>query len=431
MDERVSIVDLLKAGYSEGILYRLYLPELLLDIPKIIYLDVDILAHGDIRDLWNVDVGEYAVAGRWDPPLLGFKKVEERLRKKCQPLWESMDWQKYINFGVLVLNLEKIRQEHHLLEEAISFWDRYGMMMPDQDAINYIFRGDIFFLSAKYNMPNKDYPVQKEGIFYHYTYMAGERNVLDPSDQLYLSYWEKTPFFSSDYGKKEKSGFLRRLKNPIEVYERLREFQPLDREEALILGRCYYVNGEFQKAYEYLSDEAIEKLTVPCYGSFTNTQTEQAHIWELDRTYIMAKSLKALQRRSEAVLLLQATLKYECDCAYLEHNAREMRKWNYLGELLYEEGRYEEAMDSFLKCLYFGTIEKNSCAAYALLHLVKCSLRMEKIAEAKRYYTMLHVILPLDDRVRICGIQIELAEKGKQKGRRYYQRILLGTLRRT
>lgn len=46
---------------------------------------------------------------------------------------------------------------------------------------------------------------------------------------------------------------------------------------------------------------------------------------------------------------------------------------------------------------------------------MKCSLRMEKIAEAKRYYTMLHVILPLDDRVRICGIQIELAEKGKQK----------------
>lgn len=134
LDERVSIVDLLKAGYSEGILYRLYLPELLLEIPKIIYLDVDVLANGDIRDLWNVDVEEYAVAGRWDPPLLGFKPVEEKLRKKCQPFWESMDWQSYINSGVLVLNLEKIKQEHHLLEEAISFWDRYGMMMPDQDA---------------------------------------------------------------------------------------------------------------------------------------------------------------------------------------------------------------------------------------------------------------------------------------------------------
>ena len=44
-DPRIPVVELLKSGYNEGILYRLYLPKLLPEMEKLLYLDADIRGH--------------------------------------------------------------------------------------------------------------------------------------------------------------------------------------------------------------------------------------------------------------------------------------------------------------------------------------------------------------------------------------------------
>lgn len=409
-DERISVTELLKAGYNEGILYRLYLPELLSSVRRILYLDADILANGDVRKLWDVDVEAYAAAGRWDPPLLGFKPVEEPLRARCRPFRESTDWTKYVNSGVLVLNLERIRKEHHLWEEAVSFWNRYGMVLPDQDAVNYILRGKIRLLPPCCNMPNRDCPQQRKGIFYHYTYMGQERETLDPVDELYLSYWKKTPFYRAGYGKREKAAFLGGMKNRAGIYERLEKLGKLDREDVLNYGRCLYWKGEFQQAYAYLAGRGAQASAFPDYGGCA----EREHVWEMDRAFLMAKSLREMKRTEEAIILLQESLYADGDCAFPEHDARSMEQWRFLGELYCETGRYEEAGEAFLHCLYFGTPEKNACALAALFCLVKCMLCMDRLSEAETYYTMLDTLAPLDNGVKLCGIRLERARRKKE-----------------
>lgn len=410
LDERVSIVDLLKAGYSEGILYRLYLPELLSDVSKIIYLDADLITHGDICGLWDVDVTNYAIAGRWDPPMHNFLLIEESLRKKCQKFWDDMDWTTYVNSGVLVMNLDKLRREHHLMEEAIAFWDEYGMVWADQDAINWILHDEITFIPYQYNMRNKVYPVVKEGIFYHFINYGEHKEALDDIDRLYLSYWEKTPFYNSSYGEKEQLLYLRRMKTSLDVYERLKEYPVFQRDNALTLGVCLYDLGEYQKAYDYLADDALEKLPIPDYGDTGAEKEKQDHFWQLLRTYTIARSLVELGRKEEAIESLRSSLQ-----AHDRHNGIALQQWYLLGEILYDTGKYEEAEEAFTNCLYFGTISEQSYAESALVQLVKCSLHRKDIIDAKKYHNMLRSITPLNDVVRVLGIQIEIAERKSKK----------------
>lgn len=391
LDQRISLEELLEAGYSEGILYRLYLPELLPDISKIIYLDCDILANGDIKGLWEMDADGFCAAGRFDPPLLGFVPLPEEKRKKMEPFWEEIDWNSYINSGVLLMNLDRIRREHRLLEEAISFWEKYACSLPDQDAINYVFRGKTAFIPACCNMPNKDCPQVRDGFFFHYTYMGEDADRLDPIDKLYIDYWDRSPFSDGSLGKKEKIGFLRDLKNRSEIYERLQEIRPLSNAETLDYSVSLYLKGDYRA----------------CYGMLRSLPDAPVSV--------LARSLKGLGKTDEAIALLREDLEKRKASSYLDKKRSELELWDLLGELLYEAGRYDEAGEAYKNALYFGDAFKNETAIKALMHLIKCSLSTEDLSGAKKYYSMLFALRPLDDTVKIYGVQIEIAERKIRK----------------
>lgn len=406
-DDRISKERLFRSGYSEGILYRLHLPDLLPEIPRIIYLDADILANGDIRDLWEMDTGDAAAAGLWDPPLFGYKPVGEAEKRTLLPLWEKTDWNEYINSGVLVLNLERIRKEHDLLEEAIDFWNTYGFAFPDQDVINYLFRGKKCFLPARFNSFSKDYPSMERGVFYHYTYMAGDIDQLGALDQLYLSYYERSPFYQRETGKKEKIRFLRRLKDHAEPYLRLRELTELNSEEIMKLGWGLYLRGEYRQVITVLSDYTGKK------NEAEKDAARNEGDWRLFCTGLIAKSLHKLQRTEEAADVLEAALAKPLENApsYIGRNLEEMRQSDLLGDLYYALGRYEEAEKAYLGALYFGTQEKRAQATTSLEHLIRCALKAGKSGAARKYFYMLQSVYPVPERLKIYGLQIEIAEK--------------------
>ncbi|MCR5288434.1 MAG: tetratricopeptide repeat protein [Treponema sp.] len=387
LDDRIPVEKLLQVGYCEGILYRLYLPEFLPDVPKILYLDADILAHMDIQELWNEDIGGCACAGCWDPPLFGYKDLDKADYDVCLPFWEQTDWNAYINSGVLVLNLERIRKEHKLLEEAIAFWNTYGWAYPDQDALNYILRGKTCLISTRYNMFAKNYPPASESCLYHYSFMAGERNVLNPLDKLYLSYWEKSPFYKRGWGKKEKAYYLRQMKNRTESYERLRLIRPLNEREMFLYAQNLNEKGGYEKA------TAVLQTAPECCMQI--------------KSYALGK----LGRIDEALSALRPVLLEPKDIMYHEHDLHDMYAWDDAGLLYMQAGRYEEAEKAFLHCLYFGTPQKNACAVKALMHLVSCMLHAGTIDKAKAYFNMLYGLEPMNGAVHLCGFQIQMAEK--------------------
>jgi lipopolysaccharide biosynthesis glycosyltransferase len=301
-----------------------------------------------------------------------------------------MDWNQYVNSGVLVLNLERIRKEHRLLDEAVAFWDTYGMAFPDQDAINYILRGKIRHLPAHLNMPSKDLSVEKNGVLYHYSYCRGLNDAMSPVDKLYLSYWQRSPFYKPEYGKHDKAMFLMQLKNRLDVYLRLEKLQPLDKEEAFHLGRCLYLRGCFQEAYESLLNDKID------------TTRE----WKLDRAYWLSLSLESLQRKPEAISLIQQTLTGCAEKPYMEHDIREMGLSNLAGRLCYEEKQYEEAVSALKQCLFFGTEEKREVAICALQYLIKCTIRISDFAAAERYHNMALTLAPMNESVKLSGLRL-------------------------
>jgi lipopolysaccharide biosynthesis glycosyltransferase len=129
-----------------GALFRLMIPELVA-ADKVIYLDTDIVVNLDIKQLWDIPLGDFPIAG-----------VIEDTCRKFSPAWLSMrllgcDPNEYLNSGVLVMNLRSIRSKCNLPEEMNEWFKKRGYCssMLDQDFINARFRGDMAHLDGKFN----------------------------------------------------------------------------------------------------------------------------------------------------------------------------------------------------------------------------------------------------------------------------------------
>ena len=120
--------------------YRFVIPSMLDKLSKLIYLDCDLVAEGDIEELWNIDLdGNYIAAA---PDILG---RENKIRLELNTKY-------YCNAGVLLMNLEKMRKDNiqnefikcTLVNEDIIKWQ-------DQDVINIVLENKIKFLDMKWN----------------------------------------------------------------------------------------------------------------------------------------------------------------------------------------------------------------------------------------------------------------------------------------
>ena len=93
------------------------LADMVPEIPdKILYLDIDMMAKGDISKLYNTDITDYEYAA-----------VKEKYGS-------VFIWPDYINAGMLLLNMKKIK-ETKLLEKARHLIKTKKMLFADQDAI--------------------------------------------------------------------------------------------------------------------------------------------------------------------------------------------------------------------------------------------------------------------------------------------------------
>lgn len=93
------------------------LADLVPDMPdKILYLDIDMMAGGDIAELYNTDITNYEYAA---------------VKEKYGSVLIATD---YINAGMLLMNMNKIK-ETKLLEKARHLIKTKKMLFADQDAI--------------------------------------------------------------------------------------------------------------------------------------------------------------------------------------------------------------------------------------------------------------------------------------------------------
>jgi len=177
--------------YSIASLYRLIIPDIFPMLSKVIYLDADLLFLRDINELWNINIEGNSFAGVQD---IGLKKG---IRLPPPVISGEISADQYINSGVLVMDLDKIRSKGNLLGLALKYLKNTpDSHMPDQDAINSIFANDIYYLDSVWNTPviyEREKPRPVEEKVYHF---VGQRTIvfLDPLEieKYYMSERAKT-----------------------------------------------------------------------------------------------------------------------------------------------------------------------------------------------------------------------------------------------
>lgn len=124
--------------------FRLIMPYLLKGIDKVIYLDCDVIVNDSLKDLWNVDISNYALAGVRDR-INDYIRVYNRLN---YPMSYG-----YVNAGVLVINLEQWREDN-IFEKATTIAHKIPKQLKnhDQDIINLVYHDSMLFLDFKFNL---------------------------------------------------------------------------------------------------------------------------------------------------------------------------------------------------------------------------------------------------------------------------------------
>ena len=161
--------------------FRYIIAELMPNLDKCLYLDADLIVNGSLSGLWNTPLDDCYCAGIKDLYI-------EHCGHKDSIRFADSDL--YINAGVLLLNLAKIRQNgmgQQLFDNTEKLADIISYQ--DQDIINITFKGKIKEIDSIYNFTaenvKKEKGKRKQAVIVHYTgrrkpWNEGCRNKLAP-----------------------------------------------------------------------------------------------------------------------------------------------------------------------------------------------------------------------------------------------------------
>jgi len=157
----------LQAHTSVSTLDRLFIPEMLKDLDKVLYLDIDILIQADVGELFDLTLGENVFAGKrtrlkiWANMIRPITRATlhfdpEKAWDFRKRLHDQADLTaKTFNAGILVLNLKLMRNERFTAEHLYLVEQ---CRMNDQDVFNIYSRGRVLEIGAEWNhVPSQDF----------------------------------------------------------------------------------------------------------------------------------------------------------------------------------------------------------------------------------------------------------------------------------
>src|SRR5437867_11794970 len=171
VDESVFRAATLGPGESHMTYCRILLPHLL-NVPRVIYLDCDVLVFRDLSELFNLDLspGKFLAAVPDSETL--------SLAEDCPTIADALRLPAegaYFNCGVMLMNLDELRKQH-FLERAVEFLNRKSAYrFWDQSAINFLLYGQIHALPECWNRASWCFDAQQNNdldCVLHYTTSA-------------------------------------------------------------------------------------------------------------------------------------------------------------------------------------------------------------------------------------------------------------------
>lgn len=177
--------------------FRFLLPIILKNIPKVYYIDSDVICLKSLSSFFNINLNNNIIAAVADDKWINDLQ-NENLKLKDHI---------YFNAGILIINTLKWNSSHiteKLLNVLISNPDKFKFL--DQDALNLILDKNIKYIEQKYNYHNnKNINFQNDICLLHFVHIPKPwnlswyvcDNINSYNKNIYINFENLTPWKNS------------------------------------------------------------------------------------------------------------------------------------------------------------------------------------------------------------------------------------------
>lgn len=196
----------LRDYYTISIFYRLFIAKLYPEYHKAIYLDCDLVVIGDISKLYNTDTEGNIFGVVVDDVIASNLQFREYAR-----LGVGVDDKKYFNSGMLLMDLDKYREED-ILNKFLHLLLTYNFetAAPDQDYLNVLCKDKVKYLERGWDRMSTDENYDGELYIIHYNNFRKPWYYDDvPYGRYFWEYAPKTNYY--DRIMEIKNGFTQEM----------------------------------------------------------------------------------------------------------------------------------------------------------------------------------------------------------------------------
>lgn len=182
--------------YTKTTYYRLFIAEQFPQYEKVLYLDSDTVARGDIARLYDTDISDYLLAACHEQVM----EQMEVYGTYCEEV-VGVSRHNFFNAGVMLINCARFRQ-HKVFEKFVQRLGEYHFAVTqDEDYLNLICKDHVKFLDQHWNTEISEgisYPYnEREGWILHYIMANKPWHFREAKHaDLFWSYAEKTAVFA-------------------------------------------------------------------------------------------------------------------------------------------------------------------------------------------------------------------------------------------
>lgn len=144
--------------FSKATYFRLFIGEIFRYYSKVIYLDSDIIVHGNISNLYSIDIGRYYVgaANAIGPQCYYHHNNSIRsLRMNMHDYWDKIlkikDCNQYFNAGVMIFNIGEFNRSCIVSDICRAIKEIKDPVGVDQDILNHVLQGKVKIISNIFN----------------------------------------------------------------------------------------------------------------------------------------------------------------------------------------------------------------------------------------------------------------------------------------
>ena len=160
--------------YTKEIYFRLLIPTLLPEYERVIYFDGDMMARTDVASLMKYEIGDALIAAVRDYAGIAHCYIEgddRRIHREASLGLSDVDG--YVNSGMLIFNVPKFNERFDW-QELLAFSAAREWRQHDQDVLNKLCEGEIYYLGGEWN------------------YLFGNTLVKNLPDTLYREYYDSS-----------------------------------------------------------------------------------------------------------------------------------------------------------------------------------------------------------------------------------------------